>query len=561
MATIAKKCSVCGKLYKAYNYVEIPVSREDDEDQEYDDDEAIDVEVTEDFEPIDFHPNGFEFVTIKEDMDIQYDFDNQDLCPECMAVISNFIDTNTPHASGNPVILEDAAPGTPIEMVVDIQPSQDLHGYDHPWVGGAGKNLYKTLSSSSTVNGITYTVNDDGSITLNGTTTTYTFREEFGSLKAGTYILSGNNSSAISIQLRKRSDDTYIGGATTGPQVITLSEDVEVKFRIVTSANNTVNNVTIYPQLELGTTATSYAPYENICPITGHDEVNATRTGFNQWDEEWETGTYNTSTGAKSSTTAGRIRSANYISCKPNTAYYVVKPPVDAVLFYGSEKEYIGYTTTLNVVITPNECHYMTFYSVTNYGTTYNHDICINLSSDRNGEYEPYQSQTVTVELNDTVYGGTLNVATGELVVDRAFYTWSSGGTLTSTKAFSLAKSDAVQINASNQTTLKGAICDKMQSGTWADIANRNATSMYAGCAWGTALAFRVPGYTTAEEYLAFLAENPLQFAYLLKEPQTYHLTLAQIRLLKGSNTIETDAGTLTIKYKKAIEGKMEVES
>lgn len=113
-----KKCSICGMLYHAYNHVDIPVSRENEEEQEvYDEDgELINYELTEDLTPINFQPNGFEFVTIKEDMDVQYDFENQDLCPECMAAISNFIETNTPHASGNPVVLEDAAP----ERVISI---------------------------------------------------------------------------------------------------------------------------------------------------------------------------------------------------------------------------------------------------------------------------------------------------------------------------------------------------------------------------------------------------------------------------------------------------------
>jgi hypothetical protein len=135
MATIAKKCSVCGALYRAYNYVDIPVSRDDDDDdQEYDDDEAIDVEVEEDFEPINFEPNGFEFVTIKEDMDIQYDFDNQDLCPECMTIFENFVTGKIPSASGNPVVLEDAAPVNAVSVEV-------TGGDENTTITRVGKNL------------------------------------------------------------------------------------------------------------------------------------------------------------------------------------------------------------------------------------------------------------------------------------------------------------------------------------------------------------------------------------------------------------------------------------
>ena len=42
-------------------------------------------------------------------------------------------------ASGNPLTLTDAAPINAESLVVELEPKQDLHGYDFPWVGGAGK--------------------------------------------------------------------------------------------------------------------------------------------------------------------------------------------------------------------------------------------------------------------------------------------------------------------------------------------------------------------------------------------------------------------------------------
>jgi hypothetical protein len=53
-----------------------------------------------------------------------------------------------------------------------------------------GKNLLKNTATTQTVNGATYTVNDDGSIKANGTATGATI-VQIGSafLKAGTYIL------------------------------------------------------------------------------------------------------------------------------------------------------------------------------------------------------------------------------------------------------------------------------------------------------------------------------------------------------------------------------------
>ena len=42
--------------------------------------------------------------------------------------------------SGNPITITDALPYPAVSLSAEIEPIQDLHGYDKPWVGGAGKN-------------------------------------------------------------------------------------------------------------------------------------------------------------------------------------------------------------------------------------------------------------------------------------------------------------------------------------------------------------------------------------------------------------------------------------
>lgn len=122
---------------------------------------------------------------------------------------------------------------------------------------------------------------------------------------------------------------------------------------------------------------------------------------FNQWDEEWEVGGISDTTGLPDET-AGQIRSKNFIEVIPNTNYY----------FYCSGSQYLwayaydengnfidrirkdGLTDLKNKVVqTPNNCKYLKFKVL---GTTYNHDICINLSWDgqRDGEYQPFVKHT-----------------------------------------------------------------------------------------------------------------------------------------------------------------------
>ena len=110
--------------------------------------------------------------------------------------------------------------------------------------------------------------------------------------------------------------------------------------------------------------------------------------GINQWDEQWELGIYEISTGnPKANDNAIRSKNTSPIPVLPSTEYYW-KFPLNinsALLFY---KEDGTYTGTYQIVVgsgtftTPNDAHYMKFYLVGQYGTTYNNDIQIAFNDD-----------------------------------------------------------------------------------------------------------------------------------------------------------------------------------
>lgn len=113
-------------------------------------------------------------------------------------------------------------------------------------------------------------------------------------------------------------------------------------------------------------------------------------TGFNQWDEEWELGAIAVATG-QNVTDSNAIRSKDYNSCFPNTDYYIKGTNPVYVFWYDAGKNYISNTYTVNNVRqSPANAAY--FRIRVDGITTYNNDICINLSwsGRRNGEYEPY---------------------------------------------------------------------------------------------------------------------------------------------------------------------------
>lgn len=138
-------------------------------------------------------------------------------------------------------------------------------------------------------------------------------------------------------------------------------------------------------------------------------------TGRNVWDEEWENGGFLTSTGERISNDSA-IRNKNLISVFPNSVYYFKGPSYHWVHFYDSNENWLGVVQT-SVFTTPSNCRYINFqagYSGNPY-TTYNHDICINLSdTSRNGTYEPYKKSTLS--LNISTLTGKLN-GEGESVV------------------------------------------------------------------------------------------------------------------------------------------------
>lgn len=142
---------------------------------------------------------------------------------------------------------------------------------------------------------------------------------------------------------------------------------------------------------------------------------------FNVWDEVWESGSVDGTTGEKEES-PGRIRSKNYISVVPNTTYYCLPPSTSTglnIYFYTIANLYIGNTGAGSsqdyLFTTPSNCTKIYF---STYGTntnTYNHDICINISDpNKNGTYEPYSD--TTYPLGNDELRGKFDLVNGEIV-------------------------------------------------------------------------------------------------------------------------------------------------
>ena len=225
--------------------------------------------------------------------------------------------------TGNPITLTDAIAGNALEVSAEIVASQDLHGYDKPWAGGAGKNkLPMTVSGIKALNtegtwsgnvytnrGVTFTVltdNDNNVIGIktNGVPTNgninFNLCSNFKAVSGTTYTISGSPSgvsdstfrifpsSQIAFPAGNRLSDDVVADRT---RTAAGNEDVLFFINIFNGVN--VDNKVFYPQIEIGSQATTFAPYSNICPITGFSSVVITNV-----DSESHTATVTVSLGS-----------------------------------------------------------------------------------------------------------------------------------------------------------------------------------------------------------------------------------------------------------------------
>lgn len=130
--------------------------------------------------------------------------------------------------------------------------------------------------------------------------------------------------------------------------------------------------------------------------------------GFNQWDEEWETGGINYADGTNTDYST-RLRSKNLIPVKAGSTYYIrlgadgIATNGLVVCFYDASGTYVSGAwrgAAFNPFTIPDNVCYMRFCTGDGYGGTYHNDICINLSWDgeRDGEYEPYEEHTYALD-------------------------------------------------------------------------------------------------------------------------------------------------------------------
>ena len=299
-------------------------------------------------------------------------------------------------------VVDDAA------VSVQLEPVQDLHGYDSPWPAGGGKNLCPPFVPA-TGTGLTVVSNQDGSLSVSGTATGSGYITEYAMLSrtipSGTsFVVSIKN--AVPVRIRPFFDsgvsDIYEGATSSG--AISLNTDVTKVRLYLFLTEGTTYNFTIYFQLEVGSSATSWTPYANICPISGWDEVNVwddpRHGGLVEWNqqlyfdsESWTLNGMQCSVNNGRFTMTGTATLSGTTALVPSRIYNKTKPVQGHVYvlilsgetnlnnfrfnIYGTPNQTINFNTIQSVIFTCNSANATDaeFVAQYNTGEEYSTDI------------------------------------------------------------------------------------------------------------------------------------------------------------------------------------------
>ena len=147
-----------------------------------------------------------------------------------------------------------------------------------------------------------------------------------------------------------------------------------------------------------------------------------------------------------------------------------------------------------------------------------------------------------TTYLTRDIFGGYVDLISGELVVDKAMVDLGSlewtdnAGNFRTTSLRNIAK-----LPTSNNITIN-ALCDRFVPKPWADRTIDKAIYGYYA-----SIEVKDSSYTNATTFKS--AMNGVQLVYELATPQTYQLTPQQVNTLVGTNNVWSEQGNIELSY------------
>lgn len=487
------------------------------------------------------------------------------LRPDGLEKTSDAVSSDSPTITDGMASFDSLDEADVTSLKVGISPVQDLHGYANPWVGGAGKNKY----SGSNI------------------TTTGFYTYQFPTpLPAGTYTVSAllvsTTTGQCDVRFRRQDTSQIITCRLTpnsghrASATVTLDEPAYYAYFYQSTSTSGYEATWSDIQIEQGSTATSYAPYTNICPIYGHTDINVYQVGKNLWTSSWEQGVWDTSGNKGASTVV--VRTSERIRVIPLQHYAIRRSVYTSyvnVRCFAKDGTYLGtggdYITLIRgasagatnanpmqsneawCVIQPNkDVYYVAFNDFSN---DLNTEYMMVIGDTVPNEYVPFVApNTYPVSLGQSVYGGTLDVVGGKLTITHGVFSSSNANDFSTNGETSYYVRTAVitppAYAESPATNVIRVISNKFKGVGGTSASERGVCFLN----WQGAIRFNtVDSYASVSDMITAIGE--IQFVYELATPLEVDLTPTQITTLLGTNNMWADGeiSELTFDYGKLL--------
>ena len=458
--------------------------------------------------------------------------------------------------TGNPITFESLDGGHAKSCEVSFSPKQDLHGYDSPWPGGGGKNKFpltvETLKSANTTGtwsgnvysnqGLTYTIQTDlnnnvTGILIKGTTTGNTSFYIIKSTDAVSFdtemILSGCPSGGSYSTYGFRGTDSSLVEYGSG---VNVPANTGVYGRIYIAENYTLptDGLLYQPMLRLATDSDpTFAPYSNICPISGWDSLSLRNGGKNRVIYVIEnsfidangvilySGDYDM---LIAPVTQGVEYTVTTSSSQPRFGYYTNAPKLNSVSYNATRTMADGSVFTVTAPITG----YI--------AVRCNHGFSNWQIEEGETATERQAPTDYTATFPSTVYSGTWKVTEGKAIIDRISVNMADiAWTYSSQQGyFGIGKS----VIGAKTGTASAIMCSCYKY---------MASAVTGKTIYQTNSSIRIidTDYTDADTFIASL--NGQTMVVYLKTPTEITLTAEQIELLKGMNVLWTDGDDIKL--------------
>lgn len=170
-----------------------------------------------------------------------------------------------------------------------------------------------------------------------------------------------------------------------------------------------------------------------------------------------------------------------------------------------------------------------------------------NVNVYREAQYDAGATPYATINLNGTVYGGSLDVTTGVLTVTHGFITLVGGNEATYSNNGHTINSTRCIVTISG----KANGVDNMTSNRFAYTNSGDYYGRMLGRAASNNVEFYLPPSvsTNVADQKAWFADNPTEVCFELATPQTVQLSPTTVRMLAGNNTLWANSGDSELQY------------